>query len=146
MNTKDIIDKLSSMGIVTVNCYPKTSFPSKKTNSICIGLFKREMAEDFYFYNTFDKKIYLFKKPESIENYQKDEFNSNVKFLVPLEECTVIWEDKEYTELVDENFSTMTLRTYACIHLGIPETNIEWLNILIKKGNDNKGTKTVGGS
>ena len=133
MNTQEIIDRLAALGITTTNCYPKSTFVDKPTSEIVVGLFKREMLEDFYFYNAYSKKIYLFKKPASIENYPKDDFRGSVKFLVPLHECEVVWEDKEYVELPNKQFNEMTLRDYACIHLGVPDTGIEWLDMIISK-------------
>jgi len=133
MDKKEIIERLSQMGIITENCYPKTTFP--KRGEIHVGLFKREMMDDFYFYNTFDKKIYCFLKPSNIDNYEKDDFRGSIKFLIPLHECSVVWEDKEYVELIDIPYNEMTIRRYACIHLKVPESGVDWLDALIKKSN-----------
>lgn len=135
MNTEAIRNTLAGIGITTDNCYPKSSF-AKPDGIIYVGLFKREMLEDFYFYNTYDKKIHVFRKPENIEVYQKDNFRGSVKFLVPMDQCEVVWEEKEFIELPDDQFGNMSLRDYACIHLRYPGSNLEWLNILIKEANE----------
>lgn len=131
MNKDDIIKKLSELGIITANCFPKSSF--MKGGEPCIGLFKRETLDDFYFFNTFDKKIYVFKKVENILMYDVDTFMGNTKYIVPLSECSLVWEDKEYVELPDDPYNTMTLRDYACIQLKYPGSTKEWLNTLIKE-------------
>lgn len=36
----------------------------------------------------------------------------------------------------DVSFSKMTLREYACMHLGVPETKYPWLNAIIRKSKE----------
>lgn len=131
MEKDEIIAKLAELGIVTQNCYPKSSFP--RDGDIHIGLFRREMNEDFYFFNTYDKKVYQFPKPEDPEKYEKDSFKGNTKYLIPLHECKMIWEDKVYVELPDIPHKEMTVRQFACITLGIPKSGLDWLDQLIKE-------------
>lgn len=135
MDKEQIIKKLQELGITTVNAYPKSTFPYD--GDIVVALYKRELGDDFYFYNKFDKKIYhLPKLVDGVNEYPMD--NRTNKFLVPLHKCKVVWEDKEYVELPDEHYNTMTLRQYACIHLRVPETNLPWLNELIKESSKSR--------
>ncbi len=124
---------MKTLGITTENCYPKTSFV--KNDNIYIGCYGRELKDDFYFYNTYDKKVYLIKKGTDIElaSWEREMFNNKEKILVPLKVAKIIWEDKPYETLPDDKFTTMTLRDYACIHLGVAETDKPWLNALITK-------------
>jgi len=134
MNKEEIIEKLKTLGITTDNCYPKTSFV--KNDDIYIGCYGRELKDDFYFYNTFDKKVYVIKKGTDTElaSWEREMFNGKEKVLVPLKSAKTVWEDKPYEALADVRFAEMSLREYACIHLGVPETDKPWLNELIKKG------------
>lgn len=134
MEKEEIIEKLATIGIVTTNVYPKASFP--KNGEIHVGLFKREMLEDFYFFNNFDKKIYQFQKVDNIEKYEKDVFKGNTKYLVPLHECHIVWEDKIYVELPDLPYKEMTLRHYASIQLRLPNSGLDWLDVMIKEANN----------
>jgi hypothetical protein len=130
MNKQEIMDKLAEMGVNTDNVYPKSSFIYDDIP--CIGLYKREMVKDFYFYNKFDKKIYVLKynpAPDPMYKYDED----IEKYMVPLTECEVFWEDVPYVEPKDSAFKDMTLRQYACIHLRIPNSGLDWLDNLIKQ-------------
>lgn len=130
MNKQEIIDKIKELGISSENAFPKSSFA--KNGIIYVAFYERELKEDFYFFNTFDKKIYK-NTPKDIKKLETDNFKNSVKYLVPLDECIVVWEDKPYVELVDEPFGSMTLRQYACIHLKVPESGLDWLDNIIKK-------------
>lgn len=127
MDKVQLIEKLGELGIVTDNVHPKSSFPFG--GKICIGLYEREMKDDFYFFNNYDKKIYKWVDQEI--NYPIDK--NTEKRMIPLDECQIIWEDKPYIELPDLSFREMTVRQYACIKLGVPESGLPWLDILIKK-------------
>lgn len=130
MNTKEeIISKLEELGIKSSNVFPKKSFLFEDVPSI--SCFKRELLSDFYFYNSYDRKLYILKKSE-LTDFQTDEFNGVIKYIVPLSKCEEIWEDVPYVELEDVSFKDMTLRDYACIHLKIPKSNHGWLNELIR--------------
>ncbi len=119
-------------GIVTTNCYPKSSF--KQDDNIYVGCFKRELAEDFYFYNNYDKKIYLIKKDDDVDtSYTKEEFNGKIKYLIPISTAELVWEDKPYVELPNKSFKDITLREYACIHTKVPESGTDWLDEIIKQ-------------
>lgn len=131
MEQEQLAEKLKSMGVNTTNCYPKASFI--KEDEIFVGLFKREMEEDFYFYNRFDKKIYALRKPNNLDSYEEDKFQGKTKYLVPLKECEVIWEDKPYEELPDKPYKEMTLREHACIQLRVPDSGLPWLDHIISK-------------
>jgi hypothetical protein len=133
MDKEQIIEKLAEIGVITTNVYPKSSFP--QGGEINVGLFKREMLEDFYFFNSFDKKIYQFPKPDDINKYEKNVFNGNTKYLIPLHECTVVWEDKPFVELPDLPYRDMTLRHYAAIQLRQPNSGLDWLDVMIKEAN-----------
>lgn len=126
---------MKELGVNSTNCYPKSSFV--KNDEVYVGCFERELKEDFYFYNTFDKKLYVLRKPDEKEliNWERETFNNKEKLLIPLKssKIEVIWEDKPYEELPDETFNSMTKRQYACIHLKIPESGITWLDELIKR-------------
>lgn len=108
-----------------------------KDNEVYIGCFERELKEDFYFYNTFDKKIWKLSKPEDKDLivWEREVFNSREKILVPMKSGKLhsVWEDKPYQELPNKSFSAMNLREYACIHLGVPESGEPWLDELIRK-------------
>lgn len=133
MNKEELGKKLVELGYFTNNYYPKKSFASKSLADICVGLYKKELGEDFYFSNSYDGKIYKLPKPMSIDLYTKEDFMGNVKYLVPLTHCTVIWEDKEFEELPDLPYNNLTMRQYACIHLKIPQSGISWLDRLIEE-------------
>lgn len=133
MDKEQIIEKLKELGVVTTNVFPKSSFI--RNGEVHIGMFKREFEEDFYFYNTFDKKIYKVPKMET-DNLEVDNHKGMKKYLIPLFQCKLVWEDKEYIELPDDEYKSMTLRDYACIQLRHPVSSKEWLNTLIKESND----------
>jgi len=129
MNKVDIQGKLQDMGIFTDNVYPKSTFISD--DNVVVGLYPREMTSDFFFYNNYDKKIYRWKFTKDISIYPVDERSG--KSLVPLSDCIVMWEDIPFIEKPDKPFKEMTLREYACIHLKVPDSGLDWLNILIEK-------------
>lgn len=134
MNKQEIIEKLKEVGIESENCYPKTSFISG--GDVYIGIYPREASEDFYFFNIYDKKIYRLPQPANLDDFEKEIFKGSIKHLIPMHMCQLIWEDKPYIELVDTPFKEMTLRQYACIHMKIPSSGLEWLDSLIKQSND----------
>jgi hypothetical protein len=130
MKKEEIIEKLKDLGIESKNAYPKSSFIYE--GDVCVGLYEREMKEAFYFFNKYDSKIY---KYPFTGNY-KDAFEYDSiaeKYMVPLAYCQVVWEDKPYVELPDAKFAEMTLRQYACIHLRIAQSGLDWLDNLIKE-------------
>lgn len=131
MTKDELKEKLNELGIQTENCFPKSTFPYN--GEIVVGLYEREMKEDFYFFGKYDKKIYKFPKPTNTQNYDVD--SGSDKRLIPLQECEMVWEDKPFVEKIDAPFGTMTLRQYACIQLGVPDSGLEWLDNLIKQRN-----------
>ena len=132
MTKQDIIDKLKELGIKTDNCYPKNSFVQEGT--VYVGLFKRELEDDFYFYVPYTKSLYHLPKQDTLDNFKEEKFQDKPKFLVPLDKARVVWkEEQEFEELVDELFTKVTIRQYACIHLGLPESGLPWLDDLITK-------------
>lgn len=128
MSKEEIIEKLRGLGIQTDNAYPKSTFVYD--GEVVVGLYEREMKKDFYFFNNYDKKIYKWKVGTSLE-YSTDPKTG--KYLIPMVDCSTVWEDKPYVELVDEKFSAMTLRHYAAIHLKVPDSGIPWLDEMIRK-------------
>lgn len=118
---------MKELGIQTENCYPKTSFLFNSRP--VVGLYEREMKDAFYFYNVFDEKIHGFKLTEG-EQYPQDP--KTKKYIIPLDECPVVWEDKPFEELIDLPYKDMTLRQYACIQLRTPNSGLPWLDNLIK--------------
>lgn len=124
---KEIIEKLISLGIQTVNAYPKSSF--LHMGNAYVGLYEREMKSDFYFFNKFDDKIYVWK--QNLKKYNYD--STTEKYIIPMSECEVVWEDTPFVEKPDKPFKDMTLREYACIHLRIPDSGLHWLDSLIKQ-------------
>lgn len=132
METKEeIIEKLKELKIESTNAYPKKSFLFEGEPSI--SCFKRELQSNFYFYNAYDKKLYVLAKYEDYDTkFQTDQFNGVTKFIVPLTYCSILWEDKVFEELEDVPFKDMTLRDYACIKLKVPQSNHNWLNDLIR--------------
>ena len=130
MTKDELKQKLWDMGIQTDNCYPKSSFPHDAI--ISVGLYDRELKEDFYFFNKYDSKIYKLMSPVNYkEAFDYDPISE--KYMVPLSCCSIIWEDKPFVELPDARYNEMTLRQYACIHLKIPESGLDWLDKLIEK-------------
>lgn len=126
MNKEEIIKKLAEVGIESRNAYPKTSFIYD--NEPSIALYEREMKDDFYFFNKFDKKLYKWKRDTEKYEYDPD----TEKFMIPLYKCQVVWEDKPFVEKADLSFKDMSLRHYACIHLRVPDSGLDWLDNLIK--------------
>lgn len=144
MSKEEILDKLKELGIITTNAFSKNSF--LKHGDIYVGLFKREMAEDFYFYNSFQNKIFKFPKTDDTEQFEKEKHMGSMKYLVPLYKCEVIWEDREFVELPDDKYINMSLRQYACIQMRHPNSGVEWLDVLIKESNARrKAERSSGG-
>lgn len=131
MNKHDIIEKLREIGIESDNAYPKSSF--MHGGDIYVSFFERELRTDFYFFNTFDKKLYRVRKMSDLSGLPTNEYKGNKNYLVKLSDCEVIWEDKPFVELPDLPFSSMTLRHYAAIHLREPLSGLDWLDEMIKK-------------
>ena len=131
MDKKAIIEKLERMGISTVNAYPKSSFLHE--GDVHVGLYEREMKDDFYFFNKYDSKLYVWKKNTSDEpdTYAYDSVTE--KFMIPMSDCELVWEDKPFVEKPDKPYKEMTLREYACIQLRVPDSGLPWLDTLIKE-------------
>lgn len=156
MTKERLILILKELGINTNNCYTKKSF--YWNDKLSIGCYPRELKEDFYFHNHLDDKIYFISAANAVScEFDVDLFNGSDRYIVPLEECSVIYpvsttctttkyemseeiekltkqiEEKPFEELEDSQFAKMTLRDYACIHLKVAETDKGWLNEIIKK-------------
>lgn len=131
MDKQQLISYLKDMGITTENCSPKSSFV--RDSQVVVGLYPREFIDIFYFFNKYDKKIYSYTKPDerSLLSYNVD--TETGKYLVPLADCKIVWEDKPFEEKPDLPFKDITLRQYACIHLKVADTGIPWLDTLINK-------------
>lgn len=133
MTQEELGAKLKALGINTKNYYPKKSF--LRNGEPCVGLFERELKEDFYFHNNFDDKIYQL-SATSPTDLEEEEHEGRTKYIVPLSRCSELQAAEEYVTLEDEQYGNMTLRDYACIHLKVPETDKTWLNTLIKKSRE----------
>lgn len=130
MNKEELIEKLRELGIDSDNVYPKKSF--KKDSDIYIGLYLREMQDDFYFYNDYDKKIYKIPVTDEVEKYEMEKFGDSYKYLIPKGDWEIVWEDVPYQEKPDLAYNSMTVRQYACIHLRVPDSGLPWLDEIIK--------------
>lgn len=135
MEKQEIAKKVAELGYPEGRVYPKKTFLFNDIPSV--GFFKNEMDKDFYFFNEFDKKLYMISKENFVsQEWDKDDFKGFERIVIPLNEFSVIWEDKPYEELKDEHFSTMTLRQYACIHLKVPQSGLDWLDAIISKSGE----------
>lgn len=123
MNTKQLQDKLKELGIDTKNSYPKGSFLWNDT--VVMSAYDRELKEDFYFYNSFDKTIY--KIPKGIETSKV----SDDQHYISKDKWVLVWEDKPFEELPDKSYREMTLREYACIQLKVAKSGLVWLDEII---------------
>lgn len=115
---------------MTTNCYPKSSF--LKDETVYVGCFKSELEDDFYFYNSYDNKIYKLNKIPDLSILKKDTFNGKTKYLVELSKTSMVWEDIPFEELPDLAYNKMTLRHHACIELGVANSGLAWLDEIIK--------------
>jgi hypothetical protein len=69
-----------------------------------------------------------------LEDYETEEFQGKLKYLVPLEKARSVWKQGEaFEEMADELFTKISVRQYACIHLKLPESGLPWLDDLITK-------------
>jgi len=130
MEKKGLIEKLSALGINTENCFKKSTFLLDGT--VYVALYGSETKDDFYFFNLYDKKIYLFPKVDEMSTHYKQDEGTK-KYLIPIKDCSLVWEDKPFKELEDIPFKEMTLRQYACIKLKVADTGIPWLDTIINK-------------
>ena len=138
MTKEEIEKKLTELGIITTNCYPKTSFISDGFPSI--GCFPSELkSEDFYFFNKFDSKIYKvpfnkdFKDVYKLDKSMSIKDREVVKYVVPLSMASLVYEDVPFKQLPDKSFKEVTLREYACIHLKVPNSGNPWLDEIIQR-------------
>lgn len=131
MTLEQFFEKLKELGITSTNAYLKTSFNHK--GELHVGCFERELRDDFYFYNKPDGKIYKINKFEDTSILEEDNFQGNLKYLVPLDACDIVWEDKPFVQLPTEPFNKMDLRQYAAIHLKVPQSGLAWLDEMIKQ-------------
>jgi hypothetical protein len=137
MTKEELEKKLNELGITTTNCYPKTSFLYEGVASI--GCFPSELkSESFYFFNKFDSKIYEIPYNKDYKEVYKLDSSYSIKdkeirkYIVPLSEARLIYEDVPFKQLPDKPFKEMTLREYACIHLKVPNSGLPWLDEIIK--------------
>lgn len=146
LNKEEASDFLrKNLGINTQNFYAKKTFKSGKDGKIKISLFPWEMKSDFYCQivtvnELRDKELTIYVVPYNEDNFARDydEFPKpdgsgqvDRKYIFDLDELKVVYRHEKEKE--DINFKEMTLRDYACIQLGIPESNKIWLNEIIKK-------------
>lgn len=138
MTKEEIEKKLNELGIISTNCYPKTSFLSDGVPSI--GCFPSELKnEDFYFFNKFDSKIYRVPFNKDFKDVYKLDTSISLKdrevkkYVVPLHLAEVVYEDVPFKPLPDKSFREATLREYACIHLKVANSGNPWLDEIIKQ-------------
>jgi len=130
MTTKE---KLDELGIVTKNFYDKKSF--LHNSMVVVACYDRELVEDFYFYSTYEKALFKI-TPESLTLKELYKDLDTDKYFIPRDKWVELWrEEEEYNELVDDSFRDITIRQYACIHLGVPKSGLDWLDVLIKESN-----------
>lgn len=129
MTASEVANKIKELGYTSTNIYPKKTFLVE--GEVVIGLYKRELEEDFFWFNTRDEILYKVPKPPNLEAFKQDPRTD--KYLIPLEYCEAIWEDKPYEELPDAPYKDMTLRQYACIQMRVPASGLPWLDELIKQ-------------
>lgn len=126
-----IKEKLEELGIISENYYPKKTFFHK--GLVVVACYERELKEDFYFYSDFEKTLFKISPNDIILKDLYLDMNSN-KYFVPRDKWIEVFkEEEEYVELVDESFRDITMRQYACIHLGVPKSGLPWLDLLIKE-------------
>ena len=130
-----------------------------RTKVLGYGLFDYEFAEDYYVYDKLGRVLRIPATDDFRELYEVDlgwkETHKRIKYVVPLaglepadkpknnlklvkkeEEPEVEQEDESIDipeDLPDLPKSNMTLRQYACIHLGVPATGLAWLDDIIMK-------------
>lgn len=157
MDKETLKDILRAKGIPVYNCNIKNSF--KRDGERRVGLFGDELDWDFYFYDNHTSAIYKLPK---VKNFRKElqeepEFGRN-RYSAPFSMLELIAGSDELNsetttttttsrlmlqqdvpeieveeELEDAAMSTMTLRDYACIKLGVPKSTKQWLNDIIKQ-------------
>jgi hypothetical protein len=143
MDKTQIIEKLAELGITTVNCYPKKTY--LRDGVPHIGLYESELKDDFYHYDEYTKAMYKLPKAK-YSSYELEDFNGTSKYQVPFVKFEKIWDNKPFVEVVDVSYRDMTLRQHTCIELEIPDSGLDWLDILITKANERDNLKTKPGS
>lgn len=144
MTQEELGKLLKELGINTRNYYPKKSFNWNGVPSV--GLFERELKEDFYFHNNYDNCVYKHDATDDIATLETDNFNNMEKFIIPLSNCEKIYpetatvshveaveEEEEFVEQDDAPHREMTIRDYAAIKWMKPISNKPWLNKLISE-------------
>lgn len=138
--------------IKTENCREKKTFTSLLNGGkTSISCFDWELKDDFYFFVPYNRKYFKLEKRADISYYPLD--TKYDKYVIPLEDCEELemlteeveiplneqkqkddWSKVEFFEEKDDlEFKKMTLRQYACIHLKIPNSGIDWLDKIIKQ-------------
>lgn len=134
------------------NCREKKTFYSDLNGGqLSIGCFEEELKEDFYFFVPYHRKYFKLEKRADITFYAKDDKYG--KYIIPLSDCEELemlreeveiskndvqrkddWSTVEFfSESEDKPFKEMTLRQYACIHLKVPNSGVDWLDKIIKQ-------------
>ncbi len=124
-------------GIITTNCYPKKTFLREEVPTI--GLFGKELKEDFYFIVEYTGKYYKLSGINK-ENFPKEIFGSSEKYQIPLSLAQELKNkpksnqpEVEFKEQEDAHFmGEVTLRDLATLFLKKPVSNKQWLNDLVK--------------
>ena len=125
-------EKLKELGILSENYYPKKTF--LHNGMVVVACYERELKEDFYFYSEFEKTLFRIPAETVATELKKlyKDMDSN-KYFIPRDLWADVLKDEEYVELPDTSFREITIRQYACIHLGVPNSGLDWLDILIKE-------------
>lgn len=147
---------LDQLGIPEAVFLPKMAYRPYGKNDLHIAFFASEISKGEDVYTEFtskelvpedpERKLYKWRfNPHYEEEYDKTEPNpttGHVRYLVPVEELTVLQEVKQESQLnldaiPDANddlpMDQMTIRDYAAIHSWKAVSRKKWLNDLITK-------------
>lgn len=127
-----------------------------RQGELVINVFEDEAASDFYIQKTMleegikvplNDRILIHKVPHDLylESRESKPCKTGIMYYFREKELEVIYDEnapgiitaehpnRKYEE-EDFNMSNLTARQYACIHCGVPETGIGWLDGIIKTG------------
>lgn len=146
-----------AMGIPDAVYIPKMAYTPRGKDEKHLGFFPSELRKGEDIYTEFvsaendpedpDRTLYRLRhNPHWETEYETTSKpgDATVRYLIPIAELTKVEGvqpskklDKDELSLVDPEldppYNTMTLRDYAAIQLGVPESNKQWLNDMIRK-------------
>jgi hypothetical protein len=131
MEKEKALAKLKELGIQSTN-YTDQKRPYTLNGRVCIGVFPAEASRDTHFYFNLRDILYSISQ-EDIKSSDLDTFQGKEKYQVPLEKCSIIWEDRPFEEVVDLPFSKMTARMFYAMLQNKPVSNVDWLDALIRQ-------------